>query len=279
MRQVTRRRSGSRSAGSGTETDDRRLPASRRRGRDPVNGEDSQDHPGGTEESASRSRRTASRENPAPTSGGRGWASHHRNASKAKRGFGASPDEFRVAEEDVQYLVKPLEDEPFWSYCEHFLNEIEDGKRSFTCGGEECPLCSYGDIPRAYDLFNVAAWDPDENGGDGGWVQKWWRATPDPATKILARSEELAGRKNPQALGDDDVYLIVSKSKTGKRKGGRSFNEFQVDLVKERDLEDYDADPLDPGESDDFLDNLFDEAVIPQASLKELRTAAEALDE
>lgn len=274
MRQVTRHRSTSR-GGYTAEAEDKSLPSRRRRG--PA-GDDTDEHPGGTEEFAPRNRGSRNRDKPAQTSGGRGWASHRKNQARTRTSF-SHPDEFRVAEEDVSYLVKLLEDEPFWSYCEHFINEITDGKRSFTCGGDECPLCDYGDNPRAFDLFNLAVWEPDSNQGDGGWVQKFWRATPDPAGKVLARSDELAGRKNPQALGDEDVYLVISKSKSGKRKGGQAFNEFAVDLVKERDLDDYDADPLTDGEFDEFADKLFDESVIEPASRKDLRAAAEALDE
>lgn len=278
MRQVTRRRTGSRAAASGGGADEGRL-SSRRRGRPaPDDDEETTEETG---EPASRSRRrNGGRDKPAPTSGGRGWASHRKNQARTKRSFGNHPDEFKVAEEDTTYLIKVLEDEPFWSYCEHFVDEIEEGKRSFTCGGDECPLCDYGDTPRAYDLFNIAVWEPDASNGEGGWVQKFWRATPDPAGKILARSDELAAGKNPKGLGDEDVYLAVSKSKSKKKKGGRSFNEFQVDTVKERDLEeDYDADPLTDEDWEEFEGKLFDETVIEPASLKDLRAATEAIDD
>lgn len=281
MRQVTRRRPASRPGAGHSEADSKDL-SSRRRGREPVLDEDGEDHPGGTEEFAQRSsrRRNGNSGKPPVTSGGRGWASHHRNQARGKRGFGAHPDEFKVAQEDTTYLVKALEDEPFWSYCEHFINEITDGKRSFTCAGDDCPLCAYGDTPRAYDLFNVAVWEPEADGGQGAWVQKFWRATPDPAGKVLARAEELGSGRNPRALGDYDVYLAVSKSKSGKRKGGSSFNEFSIDLVKERDLEeDYDADPLADEELDEMAGKLFDDSVCEAASLKDLRAAAEVLDE
>lgn len=274
---MTRRRSGSRDAAYTAGSDDRQL--SGRRGRQAARDDDEEDTADGETASRGSRRRGADRDKPAPTSGGRGWASHKKNTARTKRGYD-NPDEFRVAEEDTTYLIKMLGDEPFWSYCEHFLNEISEGKRSFVCGGDECPLCDYGDTPRVYDLFDLAVWEPDANDGQGGWVHKYWRATPDPAGKIEIRAEELGGGKNPKALGDDDVYLAVSKSKTGKRKGGRSFNEFQVDTVKERDLEeDYDADPLTDEDFDEFTEKPFDESVVPATSLKELRAAVEALDE
>lgn len=278
MRQVTRRRPASRDTGRGAETEEKPLPSRRRR---QAPGEDTADSQPEREEAPSRSRRRGTAaEKPSPTSGGRGWASHRKNQVRSKRNAFGHPDEFRVTEEDTTYLVKFLEDEPFWSYCEHFIDEITEGKRSFTCSGDECPLCGYGDIPRAFDLFNLAAWEPDANDGEGGWALKFWRATPDPAGKILARSDELASGRNPRSLGDDDVYLAVSKSASKKKKGGRSFNEFQVDIAKERDLEeDYDAIPLSDEEFEEFGEKLFDESVVPPASMKELRDAAEVLDE
>jgi len=276
MPQVTRRRPAERSAGYGEAADDsQQLPASRRRRR-AATAEDEYDHDAREERSSRRSRGSR----PAPSSGGRGWASHRKNEARTRRGFGASPDEFRVDAEDVTYLVKPLEHEPFWSYCEHYVDEIEEGKRSFTCGDDTCPLCDLGHNPRAFDLFNVAVWDPAGNGGEGTWTPKYWRATPDPAGKILSRSEELGTGRNPKGLGDDDVYLAVSKSKSRKKKGGRAFNEFTIDLVKARDLEeDHDAWPLDDADLDELKERLFDETVAPEASLKELRDAASALDD
>lgn len=288
MPQVTRRRPGTRTAGYGEAADEAaRLPG-RRRTREPDD-DDTQDPPpprgrrasrdDDTDQDAPRTRR-GDRDKPAPPSGGRGWASHKKNQSKAKRGFGNNPDEFTVPDAGVTHLVKMLEDEPFWSYLEHFVSEIDEGKRSFTCGGETCPLCGYGHSPRAFDLFNVAVWDPAADGGEGGWTQKFWRATPDPAGKILTRSEELGSGRNPRALGDPDVYLAVSKAESKKKKNGRAFLEYTIDIVKERDLpEDYDADPLTDEDLDAFDSHLFDESVVPEPAARELRDAAEALDD
>lgn len=298
MPQVARRRPAARSAGYSADTDeDRQLPRARR-GRSAEPDDDDRDDTAATQLRGRRRDRSVSRDDddqdaapparsrrgdrdkPAPSSGGRGWASHRKNESKTKRGFGTSPDEFTVAETDTTYLVKLLEDEPFWSYLEHFVNEIEEGKRSFTCGGDQCPLCDYGHGPRAFDLFNVAVWDPAGDNGEGQWAAKYWRATPDPAGKILTRAEELGQGRNPRALGHPDIYLAVSKTASKKKKGGRSFNEFKIDIVKERDLEDdYEAFPLTDEDLEEFDGKLFDETVVPEASLKELRDAAEALDE
>lgn len=288
MPQVTRRRPAERSAGYGEEADDTRELSSRR-GRRTRDDDDDRE-----ETAAPRGRRSRSRDDDreetaprgsrssrtAPSSGGRGWASHRENEKRTRRSFGDNPDEFKVDKENVTYLIKPLEPEPFWSYCEHFVNEIEEGKRSFTCGDDDCPLCDYGHTPRAFDLFNIAVWDPDGDGGEGAWTLKYWRATPDPAGKILSRSEELSAGRSRRTLADPDVYLAVSKAPSRKKKGGRSFNEFKIDLVKERDLEeDYDAFPLEDTELDDFAGRLFGESVVPEVSARELRDAAEVLDD
>ena len=295
MPQVTRRRPPAREE-YGEETDENRELPGRRRGRTrDETGSDDQAPPRGrrrtargTDDGDDQDDTTRARRGGKPgrdsrtatTSGGRGWASHRENERRTKRGFGDNPDEFKVDKENVTYLVKPLEDEPFWSYCEHFVNEIDEGKRSFTCGDDTCPLCDYGHNPRAFDLFNVAVWDPAAGSGEGAWALKYWRATPDPAGKILSRSEELGTGRNPKKLGDEDVYLAVSKSPSRKKKGGRAFNEFTIDLVKERDLEeDYDAFPLEDEEIDDSTGRLFTESVVPEANLRELRDAAGALDD
>jgi hypothetical protein len=52
-------------------------------------------------------------------------------------------------------LVRFLGDGPFMVYEQHWINRTE-GKRSFVCLGEDCPLCTIaGDQPRPRFVFNV----------------------------------------------------------------------------------------------------------------------------
>lgn len=76
-------------------------------------------------------------------------------------------------------LIKFLDDEPFITYYEHQLNEL-DGKQSFVCLGNDCPLCEIGDDPRYRACFNVIDLsDPDDP------KVAVWRAAPDPADGLM----------------------------------------------------------------------------------------------
>jgi hypothetical protein len=240
---------------------------------------DDDEHPGGTQEfAAGDNRERRRRETTGSTSGGRGWSAYKKNASRSKKGFKENPDEFKVAELDVNYLIKVLEDAPMWSECIHYISEITEGKRTFCCGGDMCPPCDMGDIPTMYTVYDIALWVPDQ-GVEGAWVHKFWRATPDPAGKVAAVADQLASSRKQQHLSDE--YLLVSKTEGKKRRDGKAINEFSVVLVKERDLEeDHDAYPLDDEDYEDLGKNPFDpEKLFPADSLKDLRAAAAALDD
>jgi len=63
------------------------------------------------------------------------------------------PTDFKFSESPQ--LVKFLEDQPFASYEQHWI-ERPKGKKSFVCIGEACPLCDVlGDKPRGKFSFNV----------------------------------------------------------------------------------------------------------------------------
>jgi hypothetical protein len=72
---------------------------------------------------------------------------------KAKEKTSAYPTDVKFSEQPV--LVRFLEDGPFMPYEQHWIDRTE-GKRSFVCLGDECPLCTIaGDRPRAKFAFNV----------------------------------------------------------------------------------------------------------------------------
>jgi hypothetical protein len=63
------------------------------------------------------------------------------------------PTDFKFSESPQ--LVKFLEDQPFASYEQHWI-ERPKGKKSFVCIGETCPMCDIiGDKPRGKFAFNV----------------------------------------------------------------------------------------------------------------------------
>lgn len=70
------------------------------------------------------------------------------------------PNEFRFSE-SVQ-LVRFLDNEPFSVYKQHWIDRTE-GKRSFVCLGDDCPLCvSLGDTARGKFAFNVLVLTDEE---------------------------------------------------------------------------------------------------------------------
>ena len=192
--------------------------------------------------------------------GGRGWAAHSRNKGRASKWN--NPDEFRITEEDEQYLIKFLEEEPFFSYNQHYVREVYEGQKYFTCLEDDCPLCEVGHTPGYVDVYNIV----DMNGKDP--VNKYWRCTSSPAEAIEKRAQ-----KGP--VNADDLYFAVSKS-PGKNK----VNQFYVDPVKARDVEDdWEIEALTDDELAAFEDELFDKDVIKVDPLRALREAAEALED
>lgn len=63
------------------------------------------------------------------------------------------PTDFRFSDEPQ--LIKFLQDRPFATYEQHWI-ERPKGKKSFVCVGDTCPLCDIlGDKPRGKFAFNV----------------------------------------------------------------------------------------------------------------------------
>ena len=72
---------------------------------------------------------------------------------------GEYPNDFRFSEQ-VQ-LVRFLDNEPFAIYQQHWIER--EGKKSFVCLGDECPLCNIvGDKPRGKFAFNVLVLTEEE---------------------------------------------------------------------------------------------------------------------
>jgi len=159
-----------------------------------------------------------------PRAGGRGsgWNAHRENRRAA------FSKEFMVPE-GQQQLIRFLDDEPFESYYRHWLRDRPKGERqTFTCIGEECPLCEAGDKPAFLVLFNVI-----DMLADGGPMAKVWSTSPNPAGII----EEFALDKKYSPLNRADQYFAVSK-----KKGANGIFGYSVMPVKARDLpEDWDG--------------------------------------
>lgn len=70
------------------------------------------------------------------------------------------PNDFKLS--DTVQLVRFLDDGPFAIYQQHWVDRSE-GKRSFNCLEQECPLCDIvGDKPRGKFAFNVLVLSDEE---------------------------------------------------------------------------------------------------------------------
>lgn len=147
----------------------------------------------------------------------RGWGS----AEKVKSADSPFAQNLKVSENEQ--LVKFLEDDPYVSYRQHWINERQ-GQKSFVCISDlhedGCPLCDAGHRPSSRFAFNVALMNPGE----------------DP----ILRSYEFGSRvidqlknfhQNPKTGPLTKHYWAISR--TGKK--GSTQVSHQV--VKERDLE------------------------------------------
>lgn len=184
-----------------------------------------------------------------------GWEGHN----KTKAAAGDFPEDFKIEKEPK--LVKFLEDEPFASYRQHWIER--QGKKSFTCIEEDCPLCNAGDRPSAKTCFNVLSLS------EGG----------KPVNKVLTvgvrLGEQLRGFATDRKTGPL-TRLYWSMSKTGK--GGKT--SYNVVPVKERDLEeDWEIDPLDEDEIEAFEENLYGEEAVQVPTRKQLKEIASEISD
>jgi len=87
-----------------------------------------------------------------------GWGAA--TALLAPKNNGDYPNDFKFSE--AVQLVRFLDDAPFSVYQQHWVDRTE-GKRSFVCLGDECPLCDIaGDKPRGKFAFNVLVLSDEE---------------------------------------------------------------------------------------------------------------------
>lgn len=150
-----------------------------------------------------------------------GWDAALKSVSSGKSGY---TNDFKFSE-DAQ-LVKFLDAEPLAVYSQHWIERA--GKKSWTCLGDECPLCEGGDRPSrkiAFSIVNLSAETP---------VVEVLTVSPK-TMQILARYNQ---DKTTGPL--DRLYYSMSKQGTGPKAV------FQIVPVKPRDLEeDWGINPSD----------------------------------
>jgi len=160
-------------------------------------------------------------------------------------------------------LVKFLEDRPFHTLKQHWVERGKGEKKSWTClGTKECPLDLLGEGSRLLTYFNIVDVD------DG--AHKYWEAGPQVGDQIadFADSETFA------PINQDGLYFEVNKKKD---KGG--FWQYTLRPVFEDDRAwPDDVEPLTDDELDDALDHLFDRSVAEKPSIQALEAIAAEIE-
>lgn len=169
----------------------------------------------------------------------------------------AYPTDFKITEQHK--LVRFLDDAPFMIYEQHWINRTE-GKRSFVCLGEDCPLCTIaGDQPRPRFVFNVLVLTDEE-----------------PNVQILSATPTLA--KILRNKNDDPKFGPLSKFFWAiSRQGTATTTQYIVERVKALDLA---AEwELDVDEVESAITNAvrYDESAIFVSPREELLTLARQL--
>lgn len=184
-----------------------------------------------------------------------GWA----GAKQTKAASGDFPEEFKASDEAV--LIKFLEDEPFASYRQHWIER--PGKKSWTCLEDNCPLCDIGDRPAAKIAFNILSFENPDEPENKVWIV---------GTKLSGALENFASDKKTGPL----TRLYWSVKRTGK--GTKS--QTHLTPIKERDLkDDWDVEPLSEEELDTAYESCFDDTVIQVQTRKQLKDVASDLDD
>lgn len=126
------------------------------------------------------------------------------------------PTDFKFSEEPQ--LVKFLQDRPFATYEQHWI-ERPKGKKSFVCMGDGCPLCEIlGDKPRGKFAFNVLVLNGEES------KVQVLTAPPSLARQIKKAHDD--ERKGPI----DKEFWEISRLGTGPQ------TQYTLNYVRGRDL-------------------------------------------
>lgn len=136
---------------------------------------------------------------------------------KPKKEVGDYPTDFRFSEQSQ--LVRFMDDEPFAVYEMHWIDAIKEGRRSFVCLGDECPLCTIlGDKPRAKFAFNIIVLS------DGEPNVQIMTAPPSFARQLQAASED--SKRGPLTK----YYWAIARTGSGNT------TQYTLDRVRATDL-------------------------------------------
>lgn len=187
-----------------------------------------------------------------------GWGAADAYLDKPKAKSGSYATNFKFSESPT--LVRFLEDAPFRVYEEHWVDRTE-GRRSFVCLGDDCPLCTIaGDKPRAKFAFNVLVLSELE----------------EPEVQIMTAGITLA--RQLRAANDDPRRGPLSKHFWAlSRLGIGRDTQYTVERVRATDLaEEWE---LDPANIDTAVKNAvkYDQAAIYVSPREELLELARTL--
>lgn len=151
-----------------------------------------------TTRKAPRSSRAAVKAVVAGTGGG--WGAYTKAKETAKKSSFNSEDQLKV--EDDPILIKFVQDSPFESYYQHWVQRGKGKKRSWTCPGEDnCALCDIGHAVRCLTLFNVIEIVGAKH------TNKFWVCGKNAGDQVEAAA--LSKRWSP--INDDDLYFEVER--------------------------------------------------------------------
>lgn len=177
---------------------------------------------------------------------------------KPKKEVGDYPTDFRFSEQSQ--LVRFMQDEPFAVYEQHWIDAIKEGRRSFVCLGDDCPLCTIlGDKPRAKFAFNIIVLS------DGEPNVQIMTAPPSFARQLQAANED------PKRGPLTKYYWAIARTGSGNT------TQYTLDRVRATDLaEEWE---LDADEVSDFASTAtgYDKSAIYVSPRDELLTIARKL--
>jgi hypothetical protein len=184
-----------------------------------------------------------------------GWAAADA-LLKPKKDSGEYASDFRFTEQ--AQLIRFLEDEPFSVYFQHWIDR--EGKKSFVCLGDDCPLCTIaGDKPRGKFAFNVLVLSDEE-----------------PGVMILTAPPTLA--RQLKAANDDSKRGPLTKYYWAiSRQGSGPQTTYTLDRVRGTDLaEEWE---LDQEDVEDLAANTtkYDSSAVYVTPRAELLTIARSL--
>jgi hypothetical protein len=186
---------------------------------------------------------------------GSGWSSNRRPVNLKT---GGSVRRFTY-DEGKETLIKILEDAPFVSFWQHWID-----KKAYTCLIENCPLCNIGDQPKPVDCFNVIEFT------ESGPELKLWQCSANPSKAIQSRAEK--PRTSP--VNREDLYWAVTKTIPANK-----FAETSLDPVKAEDLkDDWGIEPLTAGQLDKFSEDAYTDEIVRTLPRHELVELANSLE-